>query len=83
MLTYAIATLFAVAGFAALLVIAAALRTAAPMIASLRRDLAAYPERLVVTARIVETVARYEDGKVVRIPVRARLVPQPALRAAA
>lgn len=83
MLTYAIATLFAVAGLTALLVIASALRSAAPQIAALRRDLAACPQRLAVTARIVETVAAFDDGKVVRIPVRARLVPRPALRAAA
>lgn len=83
MLTYAIATLFTVAGLAALFVIAGSLRTAAPLVAALRRDLAACPERLAVSARIVETVTSFEDGKVVRIPVRARLHPAQGLRAAA
>lgn len=83
MLTYAIASLFAVAGAVALLVIVTALRQAAPQIATLRRDLAACPDRLAVSARIFETVAAFDDGKVVRMPIRARLARQPDLRAAA
>lgn len=83
MLIYAIATLFAASGVIALLVIASALHTAAPQVAALRRDLAACPQRLALSVRIVETVTSFEDGKVVRIPVRARLAPRPALRAAA
>lgn len=83
MLTYAIATLFAVAGVTALIVIGAAVRGAAPKVAALRRELVACPERLAVSARVVETVTAFDDGKVVRIPVRARLLPAQGLRAAA
>lgn len=83
MMTYAVATFFAVAGLVSLFVIASALRTAAPKVALLKRNLALCEDRLQVTARIFETVTSVDDGKIVRLPVRARLVHQPVLRDAA
>lgn len=83
MLTIAVATFFAVAGVVSLLVIAGALRAAAPQVALLRRNLAAHQDILTVTARLFETVTSVDDGKIVRLPVRARIVHQPVLRDAA
>lgn len=83
MLTLAIATFFAVAGAASLAIIAGALRAAAPKVALLRRNLAECSDTLTVSARLFETVTSFDDGKIVRLPVRARLVHQPVLRDAA
>ncbi len=83
MLTYSIATAFAFAGIVSVFVIVMALRSALPRVAQLRRDLASVSDRLAVTARIFETVVSSDDGKIVRLPVRVRMVPQPALRDAA
>ncbi len=83
MLVYAVTTLFAFAGLAAVFAIAAAWLTALPQIRALRRDLEACEHRLLVTARIFETVTTCDDGKIVRLPVRARMMPLQALRDAA
>lgn len=83
MLAIAVTALFVAAGVVSLFVIAKALRTAAPQISLLRRNLEECDGSLAVMARLFETVTSIDDGKIVRLPVRARLVHQPVLRDAA
>lgn len=83
MLTYAIATLFVLTATAAIAVIGHSLRRAAPQVAALRADLGLCSDRGTFSYRIAEIVTGIDDGKVVRLPVNARLVAPQGLRAAA
>lgn len=87
MLIAALPLLFLASALLAGGTIVAALRCALPQVAGLRADLAACSDRHEVRFRVVETVVRVNDGKVIALPVRttrrARLAPLPGLRAAA
>jgi hypothetical protein len=83
MLTIALTALFAFAGTFAVGAILSALHRALPQIAALRGALAAGDQRLQLRFRIVETVARFDDGKIVHLPVRVPAMPNQGLRAAA
>jgi hypothetical protein len=62
----------------------ASIHRALPMVKQLKAKLAACPDKLELRYTITETVARWNDGTVVPLkPRQARLVPQPAVRAAA
>ncbi|MFM5884973.1 MAG: hypothetical protein ACKOQ3_06555 [Novosphingobium sp.] len=83
MLTYAIAILFVLSAAVSLAVIAHSLHRAAPQVADLWAQLRQCSDAAPFRFRIVEIVTGVNDGKVVRLPVRARQVPQQGLRAAA
>ncbi|MBS0481730.1 MAG: hypothetical protein JSR96_06155 [Proteobacteria bacterium] len=83
MLALALPLVFALAGVFAVAVIGTGLHRAAPAIAGLRRDLARASVPGTMRFRVVETVVRVDDGKVVSLPVRQRPVPQSGWRAAA
>ncbi|NOU02326.1 MAG: hypothetical protein HOO94_01610 [Novosphingobium sp.] len=86
MLTAALPLLFLAAALLAVGTIAVALRRALPQVAGLRAEVAACSDRREVRFRVVETVVRVADGKVVALPVRPRPVRSvllPGLRVAA
>lgn len=86
MLIAALPLLFLAAALLAGGTIVAALRRALPQVAGLRAELAACSDRREVRFRVVETVVRVNDGKIVALPVRPRPVRPvllPGLRAAA
>ncbi len=86
MLTFEIAALFALAALLASGSLAASITRAAPLVKQLKAELAACPDKLEFRYTITETVAAWNDGTVVALPLRprqARPLAQPAMRAAA
>ena len=84
MTLFELAALFALAVVLVLAALVAAVHRALPLAKRLKTELAACPDSLEMRYTITETVGRWNDGTVVPLkPRQARLVPQPAMRAAA
>ncbi len=72
MLTFALPLLFVATALLAVSTIIASLHRALPLVAGLRSDLAACTDRREVRYRVIETVVRVNDGKIVTLPVKPR-----------
>ena len=83
MLTFEFATLFALAALLIAGSLVASLRGVLPLAKQLQADFAACPDTLELRYTITETVARWNDGTVVALPLRVRPLVQPAMRVAA
>ena len=84
MIAFEFAALFAIALLVVSVTLVAATYRALPLAKQLKAELDACPDKLELRYTITETVGRWNDGTVVPLkPRQARLVPQPAMRAAA
>ena len=82
--TFEFAALFTLVALVTLGSLIALIRRALPLAKQIKAQLATCPDKLELRYTITETVGRWNDGTVVPLkPRQARLVPQPAMRAAA